>query len=170
MSSFLYFAYGSNLLKARLQERTPSAFVLGTATLPGHRLAWHKRGQDGSAKCDVVGAYESDAQALVFGVLYRIDEEERSLLDEAEGLGNGYDAVQVTVWRGDVAQTAMTYKATSIDSSLHPYDWYKALVLAGALHHQFPAHYLRSIDSIEAKPDADPLRAARHWDIVLGSL
>lgn len=47
-----YFAYGSNMLTERLIARTPSARPVGTSLLPGHRLTFHKRGRDGSGKCD----------------------------------------------------------------------------------------------------------------------
>ena len=66
----LNFAYGSNMLLARIRERVPSARPLGVAVLRGHRLFWHKAGRDGSGKCDVVESNDTDA--AVFGVLYEI--------------------------------------------------------------------------------------------------
>ena len=52
-----YFAYGSNCNQAIMEKkgviaRTPSARPVGTSLLPGHRLTFHKRGRDGSGKCD----------------------------------------------------------------------------------------------------------------------
>jgi gamma-glutamylcyclotransferase len=52
--TFLNFAYGSNMLSARLRERVPSARPAGTACLPGFSLRWHKVSVDGSGKCNVV--------------------------------------------------------------------------------------------------------------------
>jgi hypothetical protein len=48
----VYFAYGSNMSTARLRERMPSCKPLGTATLPGHALRFHKRSTDKSGKCN----------------------------------------------------------------------------------------------------------------------
>ena len=48
----LYFAYGSNMLTARLRERMPSCKPLGIAKLPGHALRFHKRSKDQSGKCN----------------------------------------------------------------------------------------------------------------------
>jgi len=50
--TILYFAYGSNMLSARLQERAPSATAIAIGKISGHRLCWHKRSRDGSGKCD----------------------------------------------------------------------------------------------------------------------
>jgi len=49
-----YLAYGSILHPLRLGERISSAQLCGVTTLRGYRLAWHKRGADGSGKCDLV--------------------------------------------------------------------------------------------------------------------
>ena len=43
--SVLNFAYGSNMLRARIQARVPSARAIGTALLAAKALRWHKRGQ-----------------------------------------------------------------------------------------------------------------------------
>ena len=51
-ATLLYFAYGSNLHPERLRERVPSAESLGVARLEAHVLRFHKRGRDGSGKCD----------------------------------------------------------------------------------------------------------------------
>ncbi|GAA6142420.1 gamma-glutamylcyclotransferase family protein [Hydrogenophaga sp. 5NK40-0174] len=169
MSTVLYFAYGSNMLVQRLRERTPSAQVIGRATLRGHELAWHKRGQDGSGKCDLVRSADPDAQAQ--GVLYALDGAERPLLDKAEGLGHGYDAAQLTVQTLDgMAHRALMYVATDIDARLAPYDWYKALVLAGAIQHGLPAKVLRAMDAVASHADPDALRAEHHWRLVQSGL
>ena len=82
-TTFHYFAYGSNLLSTRLQQRTPSARALAPAVLEGHALRWHKAGADGSGKCDVVAV--DGAGHRVIGVVYEIARSEKPLLDAAEG-------------------------------------------------------------------------------------
>ena len=43
-----YFAYGSNMSLARLQERVPSARKLEIVTLKNHQLRFNMSGTDGS--------------------------------------------------------------------------------------------------------------------------
>jgi hypothetical protein len=90
----VYFAYGSNLSTARLRKRMPSCKPLGIATLPGHALRFHKRSRDMSGKCN---AFASGNNNRVIGVLFSFDSAERAKLDEAEGVGAGYEHEMVTV-------------------------------------------------------------------------
>ncbi|MEO8278364.1 MAG: gamma-glutamylcyclotransferase family protein [Ideonella sp.] len=154
--SFLNFAYGSNLSSRRLRARTPSATPLGSASLTGHRLAWHKVGRDGSAKCDIVET--GAATDCVWGVVYRIDRAERHLLDQVEGLGQGYDYKEVEVMLGSQIVQTGAYVATHVDTRLLPFDWYLALVLDGAEEHDLPPAYCQALQLVRAKPDPDPAR------------
>jgi gamma-glutamylcyclotransferase len=158
--SFINFAYGSNMFTRRLRERTPSARPVGLARLPGHRLMWHKIGRDGSAKCDVLATGRSDD--LVWGVLFEIAMSERPLLDQAEGLGRGYEHKNVEVVADAGAVVAGVYYATDIDPALRPFDWYLAFVIEGAREHGLPASYVQQIALITAKIDPDRVRRETH--------
>lgn len=140
----------------RLRARVPSATPLGSALLPGHRLAFHKAGRDGSAKCDIVASDERQ----VHGVLYRMHRIHRPALDDAEGLGRGYDLRTVQLsGPDDVRVRAFTYVATHIDPGLRPYRWYVEHVLRGAHEHGLPADYIASIATIVAIDDPDRVRS-----------
>jgi Gamma-glutamyl cyclotransferase, AIG2-like len=115
--TFRYFAYGSNMWLPRMHERCPSARALGTATLRGWRAVYDKPSQDGSAKVNI----RRDAAGTVTGVRYEIDSSERPRLDAAEP---GYEALDTSV--------GVTYAYQGPPSSAAPYDWYVALVEAGA--------------------------------------
>jgi len=149
-----YFAYGSNMSVPRLCHRVPSALTLDVAVLYGHRLVFQKAGRDGSAKCDIaVTAHQADA---VHGVLYTLDPKHKAFLDEAEGLGMGYEVKNVAVQRGDGSTlVAFTYFATRIDPQLQPYSWYLHHVIRGAKEHKLPGHYIASIASIGTVNDPD---------------
>lgn len=151
----LYFAYGSNMSTARLTRRVPSAVPESTGRLYGHRLAFHKPGRkDGSGKCDAyVTGDESDH---VTGVVYRIDPDHRHLLDRIEGLGSGYEAkeVQIKTLSGKEV-TAFTYYATSIDTDLKPFHWYKEHVVRGAREHALHHEYIENLLSVESVTDPD---------------
>src|SRR3989338_5140742 len=86
MTTFTYFAYGSNMLDERLQDRCPSARSVGLARAPGFYICFKKRSTDQSGKATLVEEKMVDMEAL--GVLFEIDEDEHGCLDEAE---KGYD-------------------------------------------------------------------------------
>jgi hypothetical protein len=149
MRTIRYLAYGSNLLPARLRARLQSIRVLGAAALPGWQLHFHKRGADGSGKCNLV----QTPGGVAYGAVYELSLEAKAQLDEIEGLGKGYrDAVLMLADHGE----AHVYLAepAHIDDALIPYDWYHAFVLAGGRHHGFPARYLERIAVIPV--DIDP--------------
>ena len=91
----VYFAYGSNMSTARLRERTPSCKPLGIATLPGHALRFHKRSTDKSGKCNAFACGNDDR--VIGRALFSFDPAERAKLDNAEGVGSGYEHAVVTV-------------------------------------------------------------------------
>lgn len=165
MSTILNFSYGSNMLRRRIAQRVPSARFVHTATLEGYVLRWHKTGQDGSGKCDIVKT--SEAGACVHGVVYELAAIEKPRLDAAEGLGHGYDEMQVSLGYASGSTTAWTYCATAIDTSLRPYSWYKALVVAGAREHGLPGDYIDWLDRVSALDDTDADRARLHWAIAM---
>ena len=114
-----YFAYGSNMSLRRLRARVPSAVKLDNASLYGHRLRFHKRGRDGSAKCDA--QQSGDPSHRVQGVLFDIDPMEKPELDRHEGVGQGYAIKTVPLVLSDGSQAlAYTYTATLIDPKLVP--------------------------------------------------
>jgi len=153
-----YFAYGSNMSRRRLCARTPSARVMGVATLHGHRLAFHKPGsRDGSAKCDIV----EDFSATVFGVLYTVEVVDKVALDRIEGLGRGYAEKRVElVLRSGERVWGSTYVATLVDTTLRPFGWYKRHVLEGAREAGLPAAYIAAIEAVAAAEDPDAAREA----------
>ncbi len=159
-----YFAYGSNLSQRRLQQRVPSAKSIATCKLVGHQLRFHKAGRDQSAKCDA--CLSSDANDLVFGVLYEIIPEEKHALDLAEGLGSGYEIKTVSV-QDNTGKfwDAFTYYATAIDPDLKPFSWYVNHVLLGAAEAGLPRAYIQTIENVESVEDPDPLRNAREREI-----
>lgn len=152
-----YFAYGSNMSSRRLRQRVPGARPLDAAHLPGRRLAWHKKGRDGSGKCDIPAVHPDD---VVYGVVYAIDGTHKPRLDAAEGLGWGYEQMQVEVRLLERRETisAFTYYATRIDSAYIPYDWYRDHVLIGAREHNLPDHYIQLIENVPVFEDADKRR------------
>ena len=159
-----YFAYGSNMSSRRLAARVSGARALSSATLEGHELRFHKRGQDGSGKCDI---HETDREdARVFGALFALPFAAKATLDRIEGLGAGYEekVVSITDAAGGEIQ-ALTYYATDIKDALQPFCWYRHHVLAGAQEFQLPENYIRAIVEVPYIGDRDDARRAREMSI-----
>lgn len=160
MPAIHYLAYGSNLHPLRLAARVPSARALGTVKLPGYRLAFHKRSIDGSGKCLI---YPNQGRRnCVYGVLYEFEQGEKQLLDQVEGLGQGYSETLLELPCNEVLYTPYTYIAQPgyIDPGLTPYHWYKALVVAGARFHGFPEWYVACLEATPSRPDPNGERTA----------
>lgn len=156
------FAYGSNMLSTRMRQpdRVPSARPIDVGYITRHRLTFDKASTDKSGKCDAEET--QNAGDRVYGVLYSIDKSEKPRLDEAEGLGHGYDEKPVKVVTAARVVPAVMYYATSKDPSLKPYHWYKALVVAGAVEHGLPFPYVELLRTVESVQDPDAARRAEH--------
>jgi len=162
---YLYFAYGSNMLTARLRARTPSARPVATGWIDGRRLAFHKLGADGSGKCDIAPA---PPDARVHGVLFEVARAEEPALDRVEGLGWGYrkDTIVVATADGDVE--ASTYLATRIRDGIRPFCWYHGFVVAGAEEHLLPDDYVAEIRATPFARDGNARRRTTNEAILFG--
>ncbi len=158
------FAYGSNMLAARMMARVPSVRPLGSARLEGFVLSWNKRSKDGSAKCSIEET--GQREDVVWGVLYALNREDKRKLDDFEGLGHGYGERMVTVLAGGKPLRVWAYYATSVDLNVRPYDWYRDLVVAGAHEHGFPPEYIESLEAVPTIKDPDGKRAARERQLL----
>ena len=155
-----YAAYGSNLHPRRLRERIANARLVGTSFLKQYTLRFHKRGQDQSGKCGI-----SDCGRGLHVAVYEMDEDGKRQLDAIEGVGKGYEVGSLDVpGFGD----CFTYVAAGshIDELLHPFDWYREMVLLGCLRHAFPGAYCERIAAMPAIEDPDPRRRSDNWRIV----
>jgi hypothetical protein len=161
-----YLAYGSNLHPIRLQQRVPSATLIGIAELAGFELAFHKRGRDGSGKCNLAEARGETRS--VFGAIYVIEPQEKPLLDEAEGNGRGYLEHPVRAVHGGSEYQCFTYRAQAshIDEDLAPYHWYKELVVLGTCFLGMPDQYSAQIDSVRSIQDPDANRRRLHEELL----
>jgi len=156
----LYAAYGSNLHPVRLTARISSAQLVGTACLPNWSLRFHKRSEDESGKCSIV-----PGDSGVHFAIFDISAGDKVVLDAIEGVGSGYAEISLEV-PGIGNCVSYVAEETYIDDTRQPYDWYKALVVAGVRYHGFPDHYLLMIESVVARRDPDPARRVIQWELV----
>ena len=156
MSTLAYFAYGSNMLPARLLAR--KARLLGEAqpaVAEGYRLVFNKESVDGSSKANLITA----AGAKTWGIIFSVDPASLSALDDAEGAPDHYRREYgFPVLVGSKAVEAMTYLAhpdKTAPTPGQPYDWYLALILAGAKSTRgMPSEWIEELRRIaQPKPD-----------------
>lgn len=161
-NTFLYFAYGSNMLTRRLRapNRAPLATLEGVGFVEGRHLTFDKASCDGSGKCDIEATQNSTDR--VHGVLFRIATFEENALDRAEGLGKGYRKEKIQVVTATGEMPALTYIATKKNPGSRPYHWYKALVIAGAVEHGLPAPYVEWLRTVVSQPDPNASRQAEN--------
>lgn len=149
--SFLYFAYGSNLLHAQMSSRCPSARAVAAATLEGWSPVYDKPSRDGSSKLNI----RREAGSVVLGVVYDIAAAEMPSLDQAEHL---YDPLLVTVstQEGELLE-ARTYRWTGEAAQALPYDWYVTMAQTGAALHGLPeSYYSNHLSSDTARDPVAP--------------
>ena len=127
-------------------------------------MTFDKVSTDGSGKCNIEAT--NDRADRVYGVLFSIEKRESPDLDEAEGLGSGYQKGEVRVVSPGGAQMAVAYIADATNSLLLPYDWYKEFVVRGAIEHQLPAVYVRRLQTTISQRDSNDRRRARNVAIL----
>jgi gamma-glutamylcyclotransferase len=153
-----YFAYGSNLLKARKEMRTGPIQQSHIARLPDYRLVFNKLAKDGS---QVYANIEPRPGFAVWGVIYLCDPDTLARLDRFEGAPDHYARAEVTVLRSpDQAVGAVVYIAQPayICEARKPEAAYLNKLLTGAREHGLPAEYIELIQKTAETPapDGDP--------------
>lgn len=143
------FCYGSNMSTKRITERCSSSRFITRAYVTGLKLALNKKGKDGSGKANLVTACD---KSIVWGVIFDISEDQKPLLDKAEGLGKGYDMFQL----GAISDTGgkiqcQCYIAKDpkfLDNNLRPLDWYGEFCLSGAKEHRLPQEWILTLEGL----------------------
>ena len=166
VSSVFVFAYGSNMCTQRMWGRVPTAIPATIGFTSQRKLVFHKRSDDGSGKADA--AFTAVPTDRLWGVVYRLRREDKSVLDQYEFLGIGYNQEKVNVVLEEGSLEAWIYVARreAIDPSLRPYSWYLDYIIHGACQHRLPdkhIDYLRSFDSLI---DLDSARRARNRQLI----
>lgn len=123
------FAYGSNMSLNRLKARVPSAVKISNGFIEGYELKCIKKSKDGSGKATIVNTGRTEK--IVWGVIFEINENEKPILDRAEGLNHGYHETIIEVRIGKENQNAQVYISDldAIDEGLNAYHWYKGIHL-----------------------------------------
>jgi gamma-glutamylcyclotransferase (GGCT)/AIG2-like uncharacterized protein YtfP len=132
----LYFAYGSNMSRALMAPRCPSARELGVAWLDGHRFFVMR---DGYA------SIEPAPGAIVHGVLWRLAPRDLAALNAYERLDQGlYRAATLPVRQGARRMAALVYIGGARAEGV-PRPGYMELVLTAAGEAGLPDAYIAQL-------------------------
>jgi hypothetical protein len=147
----------------RLSGRIASAVPVGAGYVAGRRLAFHKRGLDGSAKADAV--YTGHAGDRVWGVVFAMTNTDKWVLS---GYECDYDEQEVVVIGENEVHAAIIYvaRAEAVDPTLEPFCWYHRFVLQGARQHQLPDEYIEALQGVPSIPDPDRERHERNVRLI----
>lgn len=156
------------MFSRKVQDVAPSAIAIDIGFVQGRRFTFGKVSRDGSGKCDIEAT--NNPNNRVYGVLYKINVKDKSSLNNAEGLGTGYSEANVQVATSTGNHPAATYVASYKEAMLRPYQWYKALVIAGAVEHGLPNEYVEWLRTFEAQPDSNGARRAEREALLFGNI
>ncbi|MEL7002010.1 MAG: gamma-glutamylcyclotransferase family protein [Bacteroidota bacterium] len=162
----ILFSYGSNMLSSRIGNRIQSHIHLHVGCIECHALRFHKVGQDTSGKADAY--FTNNQNDIMWGVVGEINASDKKIMDEIEGLGNGYNLKRVEVKVNDCSMVeAQAYIADHnyIDQSVKPFDWYKEFVYRGALENKLPDHYVKYIETVDHRLDQNFARREENFRI-----
>ncbi|EEB10429.1 conserved hypothetical protein [Pediculus humanus corporis] len=153
LQTFLYFAYGSNLLGQRILLQNPTAVRRGIGKLNDHRLDFNYYSKRwGGCSATVV----PHVGKHVWGAVWEIDKSQMDNLDKQEGVdAKIYEAVQVDVVSGGHDNNEIldcrVYKlldqpdpyetASKLPESRRPSRVYLETILQGAIESKLPNDY-----------------------------
>lgn len=132
-----YFAFGSNMSRARLETRTSVVVHHGHAVLAGYRHAFSHRGRDRTAKGNIAVAADNQ----VHGVVYRLTAEQFEILHPYE---SGYYFIDETVLLKKTGElvVAKSYTSIEITQGIQPNDDYLEHYMNGMRENRLPEHYV----------------------------
>jgi len=153
----MYFAFGSNLLKERLQLANPSAVFHCTGKLKDYVLnfgLWDEhvdtRWHGGTATIQPCPSGE------VWGVVWTMNNDNLTSLDKQEGVDQGqYSPLEVTVETDSGPVLCRTYQMNHFHAC-PPSPQYKQVVCLGAEQNGLPVEYLQKLEAVETNNYSGP--------------
>ena len=140
-----YFAYASNMFRAQVAQRAGDPAEEKVARLDNYALNFDKIARGGTGTASIVAA---EGQA-VYGVLYRVSEQQLKALDRFEGVPEHYRRSEISVSDLEGKKVAaQVYLARKVRKGLKPYRGYLQRIVSGAEEHALPADYIAELKSI----------------------
>ncbi len=147
MADVWYFAYASNMYREQVRQRAGEPKEEKIARLDGYELNFDKIARGGTGTANITLA----PGKLVWGVLYRLSEQQLKALDRFEGVPEHYRRSEVTVIEGKGGKVAaQAYIARKVRKGLKPDRQYLQRIVQGAEEHGLPEDYIKQLRAIEA--------------------
>uniref|UniRef100_UPI0037E728A2 LOW QUALITY PROTEIN: gamma-glutamylcyclotransferase n=1 Tax=Semicossyphus pulcher TaxID=241346 RepID=UPI0037E728A2 len=156
--TFLYFAYGSNLLKERLQLKNPSATVHCVARLKDYKLVFgNHKGLASDRWHGGVATIEHSPGDEVWGVVWRMNMSDLESLDSQENVTLGaYSPVELSVKTKGQELNCRTYIMNSCVYA-PPSPQYLQVIVMGAEQNGLPRDYQEKLRAIKTNMYEGPL-------------
>ncbi|XP_062385265.1 gamma-glutamylcyclotransferase a [Sardina pilchardus] len=150
---FMYFAFGSNLLKERLQLKNPSATFYSTGRLKDYALRFGLWGERVQCRWNGgVATIEENPGAEVWGVVWKLSKDNLASLDKQEEV---YSPMEVTVETDNGLLVCRTYQMNNFSACL-PSPQYKQVLCLGAQQNGLPLEYLKKLQDVETNNYSGP--------------
>lgn len=140
-----YFAYASNMSRAQVRQRAGEFGEEKLARLNNYQLNFDKIARGGTGTANIAPAEGK----TVFGVLYRLSEQQLRALDRYEGVPDHYRRSQLTVEDEQGHKiSAQVYLARKVRKGLKPDRPYLQRIVQGAEEHGLPGDYVEQLRKI----------------------
>ncbi|XP_076157298.1 gamma-glutamylcyclotransferase a [Alosa pseudoharengus] len=150
---FMYFAFGSNLLKERLQLKNPSATFYSTGRLKDYVLRFGLWGESVQGRWNGgVATIEENPGAEVWGVVWKLSKDNLASLDKQEEV---YSPMEVSVETDSGLLACRTYQMNNFSACL-PSPQYKQVLCLGAQQNGLPLEYLKKLQDVETNNYSGP--------------
>ncbi|XP_026738931.1 gamma-glutamylcyclotransferase-like isoform X1 [Trichoplusia ni] len=155
--TFLYYAYGSNLLKKRIHINNPSAKFLGVGRLDDHQLNFIKYSDNWRGSSATIVPTEG---SHIWGAIWRLHNDDMPALDRQEGVDtNWYFPKTVTVVLPNGSKVeCRTYQQTinppvrkngeELPEERRPCITYMECIINGAIECGIPKYYIDELKTI----------------------
>lgn len=151
-----YFAYGSNLLRERLEYRVGRVDFIRTLRLPNWKLVFNATSPLNF--CSFANIVKGDKNDFVEGVLYRLEPFQEKLLDKYEAL---YYKKEFYIGE-NIIYAYIAYKDFQKNKKKTPDLYYLNLLLDGCFMHNLKTTYNNLVDY---KKNLFPQIKSRHKKI-----
>lgn len=155
---FLYFAYASDLLESRLKSGGgPTARLVTVGKVKQVRFAYSQESKVWRGGVADIVPTDNDEDE-VWGVVYRLADEDLPALDKQKGVGKSdplYQRITVTVHDGDndnelqCITYAMVPARRGSSEEYLPSKQYRTCLLQGAKQAKLPKHYIAHLQNIK---------------------
>jgi gamma-glutamylcyclotransferase len=140
-----YFAYGSNLKKAQMDERNVIIYRYQKGFIKDYKFEFNKESKDGSSKANITEI----TGEIVWGVCFELD---AGVFENLRKFEKGYDEQEVVVYgeNQEILFKAITFISTKICDKLPTKDYLDRIV-TGAKQHELPNDYIEKLEQQATK-------------------